>query len=207
MAAALRVKQTKAPSQALVGVGPFGRRVADIIVATEDSVVSVDENVDEAFSREPAVVIAAMWRPCVALCRRADELARKTGVAWLPVTMEHPLVRIGPLIIPEYGPCHECYRRRRAQHDPQYRTRAALDDAYEANPDLGPRGYLPHHARITAGVTETIIHRYLGQKSIDIAAQAGVIATVRLFELRISEARVIACYDCAQCQAQLSSPR
>nr|WP_239078016.1 TOMM precursor leader peptide-binding protein [Streptomyces sp. SID9124] len=115
-----------------------------------------DAHPEHAFEGADTVV-AALWRTAPALCERLDTLAYETGVRWLPVVLEPGQVRVGPLVVPGTGPCHNCFETRRLQHDPQPAAAAALGAAYDRDPDCGPAGYLPQQARTAAGLAAGLL--------------------------------------------------
>jgi bacteriocin biosynthesis cyclodehydratase domain-containing protein len=181
-------------SLGVVGVGPFGDRVAAHLVDTyPDARMVAAPDIRNAFTVARSAVVVALWRPEPALCEKADELAHQQGLPWLPVTMEHSVVRIGPLVCPRSGPCFRCYRARREQHDTQPVAAAALLRAYEDDPAAGPGGYLPHQARIAAGMAR----KALGGRPAE--GVAGHVTTVRLLGGGMSVSHVVACHDCSRC--------
>jgi bacteriocin biosynthesis cyclodehydratase domain-containing protein len=188
-----------------LGIGPFGGRVARQLLSVHaSSALLTAADIRNAFAFAREAVIVAMWRPEPALCERADELSYRLRVPWLPIVMEHPVIRVGPLVCPQTGPCFRCYRRRREQHDTQPAATAALLAAYAADSAAGPGGYLPHHARIAAGVAGQLIRgrpagglvQGVGQGA---AAMAGQVTTIRLLNGSMSVSPVIACHDCDRC--------
>ncbi|GAA0802225.1 TOMM precursor leader peptide-binding protein [Spirilliplanes yamanashiensis] len=132
MAAALR----------LIAAGAFGERVADLL-----------DRPGATRGDEPGgdVTVAALWRPAPARLAAVDDAAARLGVPWLPVVAEHPRIVVGPYVAPG-GPCHGCYAARRAQHAAPGSVTAELHAAYDADPALGPAGFLPAHARGAAGL-------------------------------------------------------
>src|SRR5689334_12202771 len=89
------------------------------------------------------VRVLASWYPVPGLMSALDEATFQTGIPWLPVIQEHPLVRIGPAVIPGLGPCYSCARQRFLQHDDDAQMSKALLSFYEGHPGAGPVGYLP----------------------------------------------------------------
>jgi bacteriocin biosynthesis cyclodehydratase domain-containing protein len=157
MASAIRV----APGATVVcAVGEFGAAVAGILTRVLPSTAEIEpERLPAAFTARPKALVLALWRPVPALCEQADALAHTYGVPWLPITAEHPVTRIGPWIRPGAGPCHRCYVERRIQHDTHALTTSALHQAYDADADCGPQGYLPPHAQVAAAVALALLTR------------------------------------------------
>ena len=199
----IRLTPAEPQSAALVGIGQFGERVCKILASEFDGYKkfgAAGAAIPDAFSSGAGAVVLAMWRPYPQLCQMADELSFRHLVPWLPVVMEHPVIRVGPLVVAPTGPCFGCYMRRRAQHDLQRWATAVLQDAYEHDHGCGPLGYLPHHARIAAALA----HSALGAAAAsgprpEPAQQAGEVTTIRLLggDLRVSQ--VISCHDCDKC--------
>lgn len=142
---------------ALLGTGPFGRRVAGLLAdACDGSYLPLDGRPEQAFEGANAVVVA-LWRTAPALCERLDTLAHAAGVRWLPVVLEPAQVRAGPLVVPGAGPCHACFEARRLQHDPHPAAAAALSAAYDEDLECGPAGYLPQQASTAAGLAAVLL--------------------------------------------------
>ncbi|MDQ1653320.1 MAG: hypothetical protein QOI35_2520 [Cryptosporangiaceae bacterium] len=142
-------------STAVAGVGAFGRAVAAQLATAPGAVhTTVPGGAEEA-----GVLVVALWRPSPALCERLDAEAFAAGRPWLPVVAEHPQLLAGPLVVPPEGPCFRCSADRRAQHDPEPELTARLHAAYDADPALGPEGYLPQHVRIVAALATLVLRR------------------------------------------------
>lgn len=208
MAAALRMTAPPRQPVTLGAAGPFGLHVAELLHGgTPDDVVHDAYDVEDLFKSAKGVVILALWRPEDGLCSRADELAYTYGQAWLPIVMEFPVVRVGPLVHPPLGPCFRCSQLRLVQHDSQHDATAAIHAAYESDRACGPAGYLPHHARLAAGVAMELLGRTAAAGAThEDADQAGQVVTIRLTRLGVSERRVIQCYNCGRCSVNNASP-
>ncbi|MEU8813739.1 TOMM precursor leader peptide-binding protein [Actinoplanes sp. NPDC048796] len=168
-----------------LGVGAFGRRVAADLPATPAG------DLGTAFASRPDVVVVALWRPSPALCDEADRMSFGTGTPWLPVILDHPVVRIGPWIAPPAAPCFDCCRRRRAQHTMHGDKSAMLHEAYDRDPALGPSGFLPHHARATAATVRLLLRR--------VADLAGRVVTLQPDGPRLTADPVAPMPGCARC--------
>jgi bacteriocin biosynthesis cyclodehydratase domain-containing protein len=203
VAAAVRVKEngTMAGTIALVGVGDFGERVARLVTeSSADCAVVPERQLGEVFSAQPDLVIMALWRPCIALCERVDELAFTHRVPWLPISLEEQFViRVGPAVVPPAGPCYRCYRARRIQHDGQYRATAILHRAYQADACCGPRGFLPHHVRMAGGLALFAIAEMTEAEVGPQPALRGRVLTVQSLRTEITSSAVIPCESCDRC--------
>jgi bacteriocin biosynthesis cyclodehydratase domain-containing protein len=170
-----------------VAAGEFGYRVTRLL--TEAFPGSRDIGADdlaEAFTGDAAAIVVVVPRPSWTLCERADELAYAHEKPWLPVVMEHPVLRVGPLVRPPSGPCFACYRSRRRQHDTERAASAALGAAYDADASLAPAGYLPHHARLAAGVAAGFL----------TGGEAGLAFAFDVLSSSGGTHRVVSCHDC-----------
>jgi len=189
VAAAVRVTPagTAEGPLALVAAGDFGHRVMRLLAqAFPGSREVAAADLPAAFSQEVTAIVVAVPRPAWALCERADELAYRHRKPWLPVVMEHPALRVGPLVRPPSGPCFACYRARRRQHDTERAASAVLEAAYDADASLTPYGYLPHHARLAAAVATRFLTR----------RETGRVFAIDVLSSHSGTHQVISCHDC-----------
>src|ERR1700733_4270765 len=109
MANALRMTVLMDPARifsTVISGGAFGRRVAGFLVDNEAGSQTIcDQPIDgggieSAFDRRGDSIVIALSRPDPELCQCADRLAFERNRVWLPIVMEHPVIRIGPLIRP-----------------------------------------------------------------------------------------------------------
>jgi bacteriocin biosynthesis cyclodehydratase domain-containing protein len=186
---------------AVAAVGPFGERTAEHLTkAVPGARLVAASDIVNAFAVARDAVVIALWRPEPGLCELADEVAHRYATPWLPVTMDHPVIRVGPLVLPGCGPCFRCYQRRRQQHDTQPAASAALIAAYAANAAEGPAGYLPHHARIAAGMVSEMLRGIAGGGERRVHGHVpGSVTTIRLFGRGITTNLVVQCHDCLRC--------
>jgi bacteriocin biosynthesis cyclodehydratase domain-containing protein len=202
MAAAFRVAPDPPTFASVAACGAFGHRVGRILVEEEwggPDVIDACE-IDRAFEHGDGAVIVALWRPDPRLCERAEELAFERGRMWLPIVMDHPVIRVGPLVRPTDGPCFKCSYRRHAQHDARHARTAEVHAAYEADADLGPEGYLPHHARLAAATARRILLAALSGEACEAdPIPVGGVVTLRLNQHGMPTAKVVACHDCPRC--------
>lgn len=188
---------------AVVSTGDFGNDVGAFL----SDYVDVQEVVrrgtlEEAFELDTTLVVTVTWRPSPPFCARADMLSFERRRSWLPIVMEHWRIMIGPLIRPPAGPCYRCFSRRRAQHDSRYSETVAADKAFSEDQEAGPRGYMPHHARIAASLTMWLT-QLAHADSPSLAGPEGVSASKVLeFDLTASNigvSGVTRCHDCSRC--------
>jgi bacteriocin biosynthesis cyclodehydratase domain-containing protein len=180
-------------------VGPFGAAVARLLASALPSSALFGSDLDAAFASGSGPVLVALWRPSPALCDRADRLAYDSGRMVIPIVMEHPTLRIGPVIDPPIGPCYGCYTARRAQHNTALDASAALERAFDRDPGFGPLGYLPAHARAAAGVAAGMIAR-VGRGG----QHAGEVVTLDWISGTMSRTTVVQCGDCPRAASSSS---
>ncbi|MCF6473555.1 TOMM precursor leader peptide-binding protein [Nonomuraea sp. MG754425] len=180
---------------ASVGVGPFGERVADIL-SSQFEHGRMARDVASAFSSNVDAVVLSLWRPWPALCETADRSAYERGIPWLPVVVEHPYAIIGPWIAPPAGPCFACYSRRRDQHDEDWQATRAMRAAYDEDPECGPAGFLPQHARLVAGIAARSVSR----------KQAGVVTAISLRTHVMTTYPIVPIHGCPRCGRETRRP-
>lgn len=171
------------------GTGEFGTRIASIMASRLPD-LTVTDSVATAFESATDTVVVISWRPWVREFEEADDLAYRSGTRWLPVALEHPVLRVGPWACPPAGPCHGCYRARRAQHDRQWPGTRLLRAAYHRDPELGHRGFLPAHARVAAGFTELLLRQ---------GPRPGTVFTIGLTSARVAAHPVVPVHGCPRC--------
>ncbi|MFI0712207.1 TOMM precursor leader peptide-binding protein [Streptomyces inhibens] len=83
-----------------------------------------------------------------------------TRTPWLPIVHEYPVIRVGPLVVPGEGPCHDCYTGRRAQHDRSAAATSALRASLAADPGNGVAGFTDAQARIATALALDLLDRH-----------------------------------------------
>lgn len=201
MADSLRIAERSGPEILAGGVGEFGQRVAGLLSdwLPQAQEYKVGDGLDAAFSAASRSVVLALWLPDPDLCEQADGLSFQHQIAWLPVVMEHPLIRIGPLVDPAAGPCFRCYSRRRAQHDRQPWITATLHAGYQRDQDWGPAGYLPHQARMASAVALRALAGHTVASGSRSDGRAGEVTTIGLTAGGLTVSPVLACHNCDRC--------
>ncbi|GAA2746347.1 TOMM precursor leader peptide-binding protein [Kitasatospora cinereorecta] len=179
----------------VAGVGGFGEQVAHLLsTGGLDAQPIPPDGLADAFAGRPAAVVLAAQHPMPDLCARADTLAWRHRVPWLPVITEDLVLRVGPWVVPGQGPCFGCYQARRIQHDDQAALTGALRHAQETAEGSGPRGFLPQHARTAAG----LLHALLGGPD-GVTARPGAVTSVSLRYGDIDTHPVLRCHGCPRC--------
>jgi bacteriocin biosynthesis cyclodehydratase domain-containing protein len=184
-------------------VGPFGHAVAerlrdlyhDVEVGGAGAPVVRPRVSDPAKPSSPRLNVLVAWRRVPQLEREFDEESFRCGQPWLPIGLDHPVLEIGPVVVPGAGACHGCYRGRLAQHDPSRAVRAAIDRHYDSDAAAGPAGYLPSTALFAAAAAAEIADR------LDTApeTEAGRVRQLDVPTQQLQSGRVIGVHGCPRC--------
>jgi bacteriocin biosynthesis cyclodehydratase domain-containing protein len=209
----------------VIAVGAFGRAVANRIGELADGVVitrSTGTALPLSIPRARVRVLAA-WRRVPTLERELDALAFGNGrglalgpdqqgsafrglalgpdqqggawTPWLPVVLEHPVLRVGPAVVPGAGPCHGCFQRRAAQHAADRAVAGALERRYDTDPAAGPAGYLPPAALLGAALAVEAAARL----AVLPVAEAGRLRRIDLLTQQLSAGRAVGVHGCVHC--------
>jgi len=144
---------------------------------------------------EARLRILSAWRPSPRLAAALDQACFAAGIPWIPVVFEHPVVRIGPAVVPGLGPCYTCARQRFLQHDEDADTTRAVHDFYDAHAGAGPAGYLPPVATIVAAVASRAVDRL----DRDPGAEAGLVRQLDILTMETTMGRVCGLSRCPRC--------
>jgi bacteriocin biosynthesis cyclodehydratase domain-containing protein len=179
-------------------VGPFGREVARRLTALIPS-TAVDDvpcGARDLPALPDARALALLaWRPVPVLAALLDRAAFERGVPWLPTVQEHPRLRVGPMVVPPDGPCHDCYERRHRQHARAPRVDLALESHYELNPGSGPAGFLPATALAAAGLVAESLARLARNPS----KESGRVVELNVVTQQITVGQVVGVHGCPAC--------
>ncbi len=187
----------------LIAVGDFGAAVAErLMQARGRMALSVEgegpwpASASAAWPRARLRILLA-WRETPKLAETIDVRSADWGTPWLPVVLEHPRLRVGPVVVPGSGPCYRCFRERRAQHEQDSAITDALHAHYDATPAAGPAGFLPHHVGLAAALVEAELQRF---DNGSLADNAGTVRHYHLLEHQASAAKVVAVHGCDRCR-------
>ncbi|MFC4057772.1 TOMM precursor leader peptide-binding protein [Planomonospora corallina] len=188
----------------MITLGAFGAAVAERVRerAADPGGVAVtpaDEHgyLDPSVWPNARVRVLAAFRPAPRLEEALDGASSAYRTPWFPVVVEHPRLRVGPVVAPGHGACARCFRTRRRQHDAGHRLTDLLADAYTADPALGPGGHLPHHVELAALLTVQLLESVLGDGG---AAEAGHVRHFHLLDGGLSRSTVVGVHGCRRCR-------
>lgn len=180
----------------ILAVGPFGAAVGQHLRAMLPT------------GSTDGVLVLAAWHPVPGLYRQVEHAAYERGVPWIAAVMEHPWLRIGPVVVPGAGPCHRCFERRRQQHAPAGRIDRAVERHYEMSDEAGPHGFLPATVWLTAGLLADMIGRLQQHRD----GEAGRIRMINILTQQLTAGRTVGIHGCPRCglrrdEARRSSDR
>jgi bacteriocin biosynthesis cyclodehydratase domain-containing protein len=141
-------------------------------------------------------IVSILWREWPELSEELDKVAHARSAPWLPVVLDHPEVRVGPLVLPGQSPCYKCFLARRRQHEQQTAVLSALHAAYDANSELGPRGYLMGHVLVAASIAKTVTR--------DVDQYGGQLILFDVLQHEVNASLVTSVHGCERCAADAS---
>jgi bacteriocin biosynthesis cyclodehydratase domain-containing protein len=129
-----------------------------------------------------------------------DQRSFLTGMAWFPVVLAFPAIRVGPVVVPGASACYACYQARRWQRDPL----AEISQAVLASKAPDPAGFFPHHA-LLAGA---LINKLLSDIDLHgLAGSAGRVRTMVLPDGQLHASRAVGVDRCPRCSFRFESRR
>jgi bacteriocin biosynthesis cyclodehydratase domain-containing protein len=191
----------RSPHVTIVAVGSFGEAVANAMQSFYRGTQALSDLGKRWMPSTDEFVIAAMCSEDHDLCDRIDQQARLGGSGWLPVFIDHPLLQVGPLILPDRPGCYCCFLRRRAQHESRARRNSGPREG-RARSAGGTEGFFHHHASIAAAMAwELMTH---GKDDGGIAGPGpGPAGLVLAWNVRNGSGhsdRLVGCHGCPRCR-------
>jgi len=180
----------------VLSVGVFGRAVTKYLKTFYPDLLETVWSECRPGNREEwpqaSFVVVAAWRPVGSLCRVVDNLSYERGHPFVPVILDSPVLRLGPVTVPGVSGCWHCWDMRSRQHSPISRERSSLLEFYESNPNCGPAGYLESFAMIAAAQIGQVTRSSLTQI-------AGQIWQMNLFTREVSTGYLVGVDGCKRC--------
>jgi hypothetical protein len=177
--------------------GTFGARASQYL--HPEVTVSRDAG-DLASVSDCDLLVAMMDGEDDQLADSLDQRSFLTGMAWFPVVLAFPAIRMGPVVVPGASACYTCYLARRWQRDPL----AEISQAVSASNAPGPAGFFPHHALLAGALTNQLL------SDIDrhgCAASAGCVRTVVLPSGELQAGRAVSVDRCPRCSLRFEPRR
>lgn len=187
----------------IIAQGSLGPAVADRIEQ-----LSGARHLVTATRTAPDALAAACWpvadlrvlvtgRESRKLVEYVDRSAHEERVSFLSITRDHPRLVLGPLVIPGRTACATCAAGRADQHDSARAASQPLRDAYDADMDLEPRGFLPSHAGLAAACVMEIADE---MQCTGGSAWAGMVRQVNLYDGAMRSSKVVGVHGCPRCR-------
>lgn len=183
----------------VLAVGDFGEAVAECLAAHLPNLHVTRPGAVHPFMPatwpDSRIHVLASWRAVPSLASLLDQTAFDWTVPWLPIIYEHPVVRIGPCVVPGLGPCYACFRKRVLQHAAAPNLLETLWDQYDRDPQLGPKGYPPAAPHFAAMTALEIMERL----EEDAGSEAGEVRQIDFITLQTLKGRVAGIHGCQYC--------
>jgi bacteriocin biosynthesis cyclodehydratase domain-containing protein len=194
------------PTTCVVAVDSFGVAVGRRLVARLPDTVLLPRQFDRPIPAgylplaDAYVLVAA--RQVEDLCQWLDDSVHVWRRKLLPVVVEHPWLRVGPLVAPGSGACATCYLRRFRQHHRSLPQWEALVTHYRVHTTDGPRGYLPSTVFLAAELAaQQLSEAFTGDNS-----GAGTVRHLHLLGHQMRRSTVIGIHGCPRCGSGRQEP-
>ncbi|GAB1641477.1 TOMM precursor leader peptide-binding protein [Krasilnikovia sp. MM14-A1259] len=186
----------------VIALGDFGTAVAKNLADGRPNITMTDSSGPwpaSASAQWPnaAIRILLSWREAPAVADVIDARAADWGTPWFTVTVDHPRLRLGPVVVPGAGACYRCFTRRRNQHERDRASTSAVHDLYDRDPKAGPGGFLPHHVTLAAALAEAQLDRF---DAATLDDSAGTVRHYNLLDHQASTATVVGLHGCDRCR-------
>jgi bacteriocin biosynthesis cyclodehydratase domain-containing protein len=142
-----------------------------------------------------ACYVAVAGRPLPTELEALDEAAFAWRCRLIAVTVEHPYLRLGPIVVPGAGACYHCYAARLQQHSPTPEYAEAVLAHFRAPDARSFPGHLPPLASFVA----TWLDRTLAELELDPGRLAGRIQQLHLLNLHLLDGRAVGVHGCRRC--------
>lgn len=177
--------------------GTFGARASQHL--RPGVAVSLDAS-DVASLSGSDLLVAMMEREDDELADTLDQRSFLTGIAWFPVVLAFPAIRLGPVVVPGASACYACYLARRWQRDPL----AEISQAVLAGKAADPAGFFPHYALLAGALTNKLLEDI---DSRGCGASAGCVRTVVLPNAELHASRAVGVDRCPRCSSRFEPRR
>ncbi|MYT15721.1 bacteriocin biosynthesis cyclodehydratase domain-containing protein [Streptomyces sp. SceaMP-e96] len=183
--------------------GPFGKDVAGRLRhgalerGHDITLQEIDEGTHPSLWPHADLILLATSHERPRICEAVDEAAFAWRVPWFGVHTTATKVLCGPVVIPGRTACHDCYIRRRAQHERPGHSTAVTGDRY-------PTGYPVHHVGIAAAFAQQAVDEVL-RKPDDEGAIGGTVRTFDQINGSTSRSPVVAVDRCPRCRTRAKS--
>ncbi|MEV4469777.1 TOMM precursor leader peptide-binding protein [Nonomuraea sp. NPDC049504] len=180
------------PPDLIVTVGAFGAAAARLLSGPATRLADAPPAGREIdLPPATAIVVLAASVPAPAVELELSRAAHLRDFAFLPVVLDHPRLRVGPVSRAGSRGCSTCYRNRVRQHAANVSAQEAVEEHHRRHPEVADRGYLAHWPALAAALAA-------------LAAQADPADTTRVRHLDLLSntplvSRLVPVHGCAVC--------
>jgi bacteriocin biosynthesis cyclodehydratase domain-containing protein len=171
----------------------FGAAVGDDLAKRlGERAVRYDGPVAAGLLPVAATYVVVAGRPLPAALQALDGAVHAWRRRLVPVTVEHPYLRLGPVVVPGVGACYQCFAARQLQHSltPEYGD--AVLEHWRAPAARSFPGWLPPLAGFAAAWVERTLAR-------EPALVAGRVEQLHLVNLQLVGGRAVGIHGCRRC--------
>ncbi len=194
-----------AQSSLIVAAGTFGESAAQayrrIIPAARISKAGKSGSVPNVPLNTISIVFIA-GRPYPSLSKALSKAALVRKISFLSVTLRNDYLLVGPLLLPNIGPCWKCWELRERAADANPSITYQVGQHYEQHPSQEPGGYLASLASVGASLAAGITMGVSSDK--EDASYAGAVVKVDLFCRSVTRSYVVECDNCEVCAPDAS---
>lgn len=137
----------------VIAVGAFGAAVAQLFAEQGSQVVqAAPTGADLAFLPTARTILLVGSAPVPQVELPLSQAAHRWRSRFLPVILDLPRLRVGPVSRTEVRGCSSCYRARTRQHSREVPALDAFERHIQRSDDVLNRGFLGHWPSIAAGM-------------------------------------------------------
>ncbi len=136
----------------IIAVGAFGVAVARSLSPATHVIHMPVAGGGISIPPEVTTLLLATSVPAPHVELRLSEVAHSQSVDFLPIVLEHPRLRVGPVSRAGSRGCSSCYRHRIRQHAVDLLAQDALEEHFRRDPEAAERGFPAHWPALAAGL-------------------------------------------------------
>jgi bacteriocin biosynthesis cyclodehydratase domain-containing protein len=184
-------------SLCVVTVGAIGRQIGVRVGGLRPAQwYDATDGLDRAGLPLTDAYLLAAGRQVPELEQDLDAVVHDWRRVLLTVAVEHPVLRVGPLVVPGSGAaCAGCYHLRCRTHLTGTDAVDSLTAHFRANPHDEPEGYLPPMLDFAAGQA----HALLAAVEAGRYSEAGTVRMTHLLAPRVYRWSVVGVHGCPRC--------
>jgi bacteriocin biosynthesis cyclodehydratase domain-containing protein len=178
--------------------GPFGSSTLHYLRLLRREITVSDSSIHNLQRllrpSEWSICILASSSPSFAVCAWLDEYCHQSKKAFIPLTVEGIILRLGPIVIPGSGSCWHCAQTRRFQQQDHGSEWYSLRDSSNQLLDPAPLGFLEPFALLAAGQIDQAIYAITSHQPV-----AGKIWQMNMLTTEVRSGVAIGVDNCPRC--------